>query len=84
MCQSFVTCMVALHERRESPNLSAQFNLLQPSQRPETPIGPLYGSVSGWRRRRWMVQRKSVLLMSKAVARPWGETSTCGLPALEP
>ena len=30
-----------------------------------------------------MVQRKSVLLMSKAVARPWGEASTCGLPALE-
>ena len=38
LCQSSVTCMVALHERRESPYLSAQFNLLQSSQRSETPI----------------------------------------------
>jgi hypothetical protein len=29
------------------------------------------------------VMRKSVLLMSKAGARPCGEASTCGLPALE-
>ena len=33
-CQWWVTYLVALQERRESPNLSAQFNLQQPSQRP--------------------------------------------------
>ena len=65
--------MVALHERRESPYLSAQFNLLQPSQRSDTPIRPLDGSVSGWRRRRWTKRLKSELLMSKAGARPCDE-----------